>query len=323
MASIETYSFQSGWFEDACFPAGSARAKLRRAGKRAALPNSAGADAEAGAGAGAGGATNVEGVGGATGPAPAIQIQCRDGSGIQLNGVLYGPACVHNPPCARSMSLVPEPRACANPLPVPNFTRVRGKGSCALLDTLGLGGSTRAARSRAAPGAKRTPGAERASNRARISSLPSGAQAAALARDDGPGVGRVEVRARAAGHAGVTWQEQAARQPSASGMEAVRSMLAKLRLEQYAPRFEEEGFDDLCAPPSCTGCPGLVALIACGTRSQAPRAHPAANRRTYLATLDSDSLKAVAEVVGMKKGHAWKFSGSTRSRGTSEIPGAN
>jgi hypothetical protein len=33
------------------------------------------------------------------GDADAITLQCRDGSGVLLNSVLYGPACTHNPPC--------------------------------------------------------------------------------------------------------------------------------------------------------------------------------------------------------------------------------
>ena len=49
------------------------------------------------------------------GPAGAVDIQCRDPSGILINGVLYGQACANNPPCGKQMALVPQPRSCGKP----------------------------------------------------------------------------------------------------------------------------------------------------------------------------------------------------------------
>ena len=47
--------------------------------------------------------------------AGAVDMQCRDGSGVLVNGVLYGPACGANLPCGRNMYLAPQPRACGQP----------------------------------------------------------------------------------------------------------------------------------------------------------------------------------------------------------------
>ena len=58
-----------------------------------------------------------------------------------------------------------------------------------------------------------------------------------------------------------------------AGMPAVVRVLEELRLERYATRLEEEGYDDL----------------------------------EYLLTLDEAGLDAVARSVEMKAGHAHKF----------------
>ena len=103
--SVESYSFQSAWFVDACFPAASLRTPrsqhtVRGRTKRPADLSRITYSPPAARGAGA---------------APAIEFQCRDHTGALINDVLYGPACVNNAPCGRSMTLVPEPRSCGQP----------------------------------------------------------------------------------------------------------------------------------------------------------------------------------------------------------------
>eukprot|EP00965_Chrysotila_dentata_P244000 6205725-Pleurochrysis_carterae.AAC.2 len=41
-----------------------------------------------------------------------VRVQCRDASGIVVNGVFYGGACIDNPPCGHKMALVPAPKGC-------------------------------------------------------------------------------------------------------------------------------------------------------------------------------------------------------------------
>ena len=84
--SVESYSFQSAWFADACFPAAGMRAA------RQGLSRSRHAVAAS--------------------PQRAVDVQCRDQTGVLINGVLYGPACISNAPCGKRMALVPQPRSC-------------------------------------------------------------------------------------------------------------------------------------------------------------------------------------------------------------------
>jgi hypothetical protein len=64
----------------------------------------------------AGGCSSVgpEGVGGAGmgGGGSGVHVACVDQTGIVANGVTYGAACIHNPPCGRRMALVPAPETC-------------------------------------------------------------------------------------------------------------------------------------------------------------------------------------------------------------------
>jgi hypothetical protein len=100
-ASVESLGFQSAWFVDACFPATSMR--TRRGSARLAALGVANASSQQ------------------HGPhdrglfASAVDIQCRDQSGILINGVLYGPACASNAPCGRDMYLAPAPKPCGRP----------------------------------------------------------------------------------------------------------------------------------------------------------------------------------------------------------------
>ena len=75
-ASVETYSYQSGWFVDACFITHALRGSkaLKAAAKAAA------AEADRG-----------------------VTVECRDSQALVVNGVLYGPACVTNPPCGKQV----------------------------------------------------------------------------------------------------------------------------------------------------------------------------------------------------------------------------
>ena len=105
-ASVESLSFQSGWFVDACFPGASLRAVHRQ---KLSLMNALGRPwGSAGVNATAFAAAQAAYAG-------AVDIQCRDGSGVLVNGVLYGPACGTNLPCGRNMYLAPQPRACGQP----------------------------------------------------------------------------------------------------------------------------------------------------------------------------------------------------------------
>lgn len=103
--SVESYSFQSGWFVDACFPASSMRRGLDQGSRLRRRDNPA--------------AGSLIAPPSTLGPAAsrAIEIGCRDQSGILVNGVLYGPACISNAPCGRAMALVPKPRTCGQMLP--------------------------------------------------------------------------------------------------------------------------------------------------------------------------------------------------------------
>ena len=102
-ASVESLSFQSGWFVDACFPGASLRGGRGRAG--------------------AGGVRTWTSIGVNTTRMAAaharhpgaVDIQCRDASGVLINGVLYGPACGANYPCGRRMYLAPQPTPCGQP----------------------------------------------------------------------------------------------------------------------------------------------------------------------------------------------------------------
>ena len=90
VGSVETFAYQVGWFDDACFPAYAHR------GTAAKREGAAAAAAERGA--------------------PAVEVGCRDASAVVVNGVYYGSACVPrtakrgsaNPPCGK-MALIPEP----------------------------------------------------------------------------------------------------------------------------------------------------------------------------------------------------------------------
>ena len=81
-ASVETFSYQTGWFADACFPAAATRRAIAPAG--AAQHGAAGA----------------------------VRVECRDRGGVRVNGVLYGRACLENAPCGRAQHLVPRPESC-------------------------------------------------------------------------------------------------------------------------------------------------------------------------------------------------------------------
>ena len=95
--SAETFNYQSAWFVDACFPAASLRTpKRERSSIRAWHDGLSGIVASAAA-------------------AGAVELHCRDQSGVLLNGVLYGPACVANLPCGKGTALVPPPKGCSQP----------------------------------------------------------------------------------------------------------------------------------------------------------------------------------------------------------------
>ena len=106
--SVEGLSFQSGWFVDACFPAAGLRAAQRRrdSGTTTRSP-------WASAAASSGNATRFAAAHAAF--SGAVDLQCRDGSGLLVNGVLYGPACALNLPCGRKMYLAPQPQSCGQP----------------------------------------------------------------------------------------------------------------------------------------------------------------------------------------------------------------
>ena len=113
-ASVESLSFQSSWFVDACFPAASMRG--RRGGRLAdarqqqlqwPLPPPQEQRQ--------GGAARQPGPGGQDTNLSAINMQCRDATGVLVNDVLYGAACVSNAPCGKDMYLAPAPRPCGQP----------------------------------------------------------------------------------------------------------------------------------------------------------------------------------------------------------------
>ena len=81
-ASVETFSYQTSWFVDACFPAAATRRAIAPAGSAR------------------------------RGAAGAVQVECRDKGGVRVNGVLYGRACAENAPCGRAQHLVPAPQSC-------------------------------------------------------------------------------------------------------------------------------------------------------------------------------------------------------------------
>ncbi|KAL1529702.1 hypothetical protein AB1Y20_000641 [Prymnesium parvum] len=89
VASVETFGYATSWFADACFPA--AGLKGSKSQPSASLAERRGASA--------------------------VDVQCRDGGGTLVNGVLYGRACTNNPPCGRKMALVPSPISCGRLLP--------------------------------------------------------------------------------------------------------------------------------------------------------------------------------------------------------------
>ena len=102
-ASVESLSFQSGWFVDACFPGSSLRGGRGRAGGGVVRTWAANG-------------VNVSRMAQAHADHPgAVDIQCRDNSGVLINGVLYGPACGSNLPCGRRMYLAPQPTPCGQP----------------------------------------------------------------------------------------------------------------------------------------------------------------------------------------------------------------
>jgi len=102
-ASIETLGYATGWFVDACFPA----AQLRTGGT-----TRPGTKRQVGSGA-----SNQS-----------IVVECRDQSSLLVNGVLYGPACVDNPPCGKQMFLVPPPSDCVRKLPTSVRLRSADRG---------------------------------------------------------------------------------------------------------------------------------------------------------------------------------------------------
>lgn len=100
-ASVESLSFQSGWFVDACVPGASLRS-VRRTGGLVRSWAAVGVNATR--------MTRAHAQ-----HAGAVDIQCRDSSGVLINQVLYGPACGANLPCGRHMYLAPQPRPCGQP----------------------------------------------------------------------------------------------------------------------------------------------------------------------------------------------------------------
>jgi len=142
-ASVETYSYQTGWFIDACFPAAATRRAITAPPPVAAEVGGFGGG---GGGGGGGGAAGAAGGGGG-----GVRVECRDKSGALVNGVLYGRACLENAPCGRGQHLVPRPRACGRRL-------TNSSGS--------LAAAARRAGSCAAPGAGAAPSAADASSEA-------------------------------------------------------------------------------------------------------------------------------------------------------------
>ena len=121
-ASVESLGFQSGWFVDACFPAYSMRGSggmMRRRFNTSMAARGA--------------------------FAAAVDIQCRDASGILINGVLYGQACANNLPCGKSMHLAPQPHSCGQP-PLPERLMLSNRTAEQQQQQRAKGGATRAPR---------------------------------------------------------------------------------------------------------------------------------------------------------------------------------
>jgi len=95
--SAETFNYQSAWFIDACFPAASLRTPKRERSSIKAWHD------------------GLSGIVASAAAAGAVELHCRDQSGVLLNGVLYGPACVANLPCGKGTALVPPPKGCLQP----------------------------------------------------------------------------------------------------------------------------------------------------------------------------------------------------------------
>jgi len=109
LASVETLGYSTGWFIDACFPAMQLRNRLTKPGTNRRTPRDE--------------STNRS-----------VSVECRDQSSLLVNGVLYGQACVSNPPCGnKQMFLVPPPTECGSTarLRSPN----RGPSRCAAVDS--------------------------------------------------------------------------------------------------------------------------------------------------------------------------------------------
>ena len=106
-------SFQSSWFVDACFPGASMRGgpgahtRLSQAWRRSQWANLTSGQAAASAYDALAQPRLASG--------GAIDLQCRDASGVLINGVLYGPACADNRPCGKKMYLAPAPQPCGQP----------------------------------------------------------------------------------------------------------------------------------------------------------------------------------------------------------------
>lgn len=103
--SVETLGYTAKWLEDACFPA----ARLRvRGGWQAGRPRAEGlGDVNCSSAGAAGWGGGTESVGGS-----GVHVTCVDESGLVANGVTYGAACIHNPPCGKRMTLSPAPEPC-------------------------------------------------------------------------------------------------------------------------------------------------------------------------------------------------------------------
>ena len=143
-ASVESLSFQSGWFVDACFPAASMRVGgMRGAGANSVWRRALGMGRWPNASSAPSSAASSAPVAPAA-PSAAVDLQCRDTSGALINGVLYGPACADNRPCGKGMYLAPAPKPCGQPrlserLMLTNRTSARGARRCAALTPDGRG----------------------------------------------------------------------------------------------------------------------------------------------------------------------------------------
>lgn len=91
-------------------PAGGAAAGVVPAGEALAggVPAAGNCSTPYAAAAGGTGGGGGTGSGGGSG----VYLTCADETGLVANGVTYGTACIHNPPCGKRMALVPEPEPC-------------------------------------------------------------------------------------------------------------------------------------------------------------------------------------------------------------------